>query len=61
MLGFLTDQVKGLGDGNILETANFLGFQAPKKLKLNWLTKRMGSDSFTIRDEWIYWTHERVS
>ena len=53
MLGFLTNQVKGPRDGDILEATNLMGFRAPEKFKLNWLTKRMGSDSFTIHDEWI--------
>ena len=35
MLGFGTDKVKGLGDKDLLETANFSRFKAPKKLKLN--------------------------
>ena len=43
----------------VLETEMFwrvlisLGSWAPKKLKLNWLAKRMGSASFTICDERI--------
>ena len=49
MLGFGLDKVKGLGDGNLLETIDVFRFWAPKKLKLNWLAKRVGSDSFTIR------------
>ena len=61
MLGFGTDKVKGLGDGQILETTNLSGFRAPKKLKLGWLAKGMGSDSFTIRDERIQQAHKRVS
>ena len=51
MLGFGLDKVKGLGDGNLFKTIDVFGFWAPKKLKLNWLAKRMGSDSFTIRGE----------
>ena len=61
MLGFGTDKVNGLGDRNFLETANFSGFRAPKKHKLDWLAKGMSSDSFTICDERIQQTHERVS
>ena len=51
MLGFPIDQIKSSRDGDILEAANLLGFRASEKLKLNWLTKRMGSDSFTICSE----------
>ena len=52
-MSFGFDEVKGLGDRNLLETINVFRFWAPKKLKLNWLAKRMGSDSFTIRGERI--------
>ena len=51
MLCFGFDEVKGLRDRNFLEIANLSRFWAPKKLKLNWLAKMMGSDSFTICDE----------
>ena len=51
MLGFGFDKVKGLGDRNLLETFNVFRFWVPKKLKLDWLAKRMGSDSFTICDK----------
>ena len=60
MLGFGTDKVKGLGDKDLLETANFSRFKAPEKLKLNSLAKGMSSDSFTICDEMIQQTHEKV-
>ena len=53
MLGIGLDKVKGLGDGNLFETIDVFRFWTPKKLKLNWLAKRMGSDSFTIRGERI--------
>ena len=53
MLGFGTYEVQGFGDKNFLETTNFSRFWVPKKLKLDWLTKGMGSDSFTIHDERI--------
>ena len=53
MLGFSIDKVKGLGDKNFLEATDFSRFQTPKKLKLNWLAKGMGSDAFTIRGERI--------
>ena len=53
MLGFGTNKVKGLGDRDIQENTDFSGFWLPKELKLNWLAKRMGNDSFTIRDERI--------
>ena len=53
MLGFPIDQIKSSGDGNILKAANFSRFWASEKLKLNWLTKRKGSDSFPICSEWI--------
>ena len=53
MLGFGLDKVKGLGDGDLLETIDVFRFRAPKKLKLNWLAKRVGSDSFTIRSKRI--------
>ena len=53
MLGFGFDKVKGLGDRNLLETINFFRFWAPKKFKLDWLAKRMGSDPFTICSERI--------
>ena len=53
MLGFGFDEVKGLGDGNLLETIDVFRFRTPKKLKLDWLAKRAGSDSFTIRGERI--------
>ena len=49
MLGFGFDKVKGLGDGNFFETIDVSRFWVPKKLKLDWLAKRMGSDAFTIR------------
>ena len=49
MLGFPIDQVKGSRDGDILETANLSSFWAPEKLELNWLAKRRGSDSFTVK------------
>ena len=58
MLDFGIDQVKGLGDKDFLEATNFSKFQAPKKLKLDWLARGMGSDSFTIHDERIQRTHE---
>ena len=61
MLDFGIDQVKGLGDKDFLEATNFSKFQAPKKLKLDWLARGMGSDSFTIHDERIQRTHEWVS
>ena len=61
MLGFGINQVKGLGDKYFLEATNFSGFWAPKKFKLDWLAKGMGSDSFTIHDKGIQQTHERVS
>ena len=61
MLGFSIDKVKGLGDKNFLEAIDFSRFRTPKKLKLNWLAKGMGSDAFTIRDERIQQTHEMVS
>ena len=61
MLDFGIDQVKGLGDKDFLEATNFSKFQAPKKLKLDWLARGMGSDSFTIHDERIQQTHEWVS
>jgi len=51
VLGFGFDEVKSLGDRDILETIDVFRLWAPKKLKLNWLAKRMGSDSFTIRGE----------
>ena len=57
MLGFGIDEVKGLGDRNFLETTDLSRFWAPEKLKLNWLAKRMGRDSFTISDEWVQQTH----
>ena len=57
MLDFGIDQVKGLGDKDFLEATNFSKFQAPKKLKLDWLARGMGSDSFTIHDKRIQWTH----
>ena len=53
--------VKIFRNRNFLETLNLFRFWVPKKFKLNWLAKRMGSDSFTIRDERILQTHERVS
>ena len=53
MLGFGFDKVKGLGDENLLETIDVSRFWTPKKLKLDWLAKRMGSDTFTIRGERI--------
>ena len=53
MLGFGINQVKGLGDKDFLQATNISGFWAPKKLKLDWLAKGMGSDSFTIRDKGI--------
>ena len=58
MLDFGIDQVKGLGDKDFLGATNFSKFQAPKKLKLDWLARGMGSDSFTIHDERIQRTHE---
>ena len=58
MLDFGIDQVKGLGDKDFLEATDFSKFQAPKKLKLDWLARGMGSDSFTIHDERIQRTHE---
>ena len=58
MLDFGIDQVKGLGDKDFLEATNFSKFQAPKKLKLDWLARGMGSDSFTIHDERRQRTHE---
>ena len=58
MLDFGIDQVKGRGDKDFLEATNFSKFQAPKKLKLDWLARGMGSDSFTIHDERIQRTHE---
>ena len=61
MLGFGLDKVKGLGDGNLLETTDVFRFWAPKKLKLNKLAKRMGSDPFTIRGKRILQTHEWIS
>ena len=54
MLGFCFDKVEGLGDGNLLETIDVFRFRAPKKLKLNWLAKRVGGDTFTIRGERIF-------
>ena len=51
MLGFSIEQIKCSGDRDILEAANLPMFQALKKLRLNWLTKRMGSDSFAICDK----------
>ena len=53
MLGFGFDKVKGLGDRNLFETIDVFGFWAPKKLKLDWFAKRMGSDAFIIRGERI--------
>ena len=58
MLDFGIDQVKGLGDKDFLEATNFSKFPAPKKLKLDWLARGMGSDSFTIHDKRIQQTHE---
>ena len=58
VLGFGIDEVKGLGDKDILETVDVFRLWAPEKLKHNWLAKRMGSDSFTIRDKRIQQTHE---
>ena len=43
---------------DFLEATNFSKFRAPKKLKLDWLARGMGSDSFTIHDERIQRTHE---
>ena len=40
-------------DRDFLEATDFSGFRAPEKLKLDWLAKRMSSDSFTISDERI--------
>ena len=50
---FGSQRIEGLGDRNILEIANFSRFRTPKKLAFDWLTKRMGSDSFTICGERI--------
>ena len=50
---FGADKVKVVGNRNFLETLNLSWFRVPEKLKLNRLAKRMGSDSFTIRDERI--------
>ena len=61
MLGFGIDEVKGLRDRDFLEIANLSWFWTSEKLKPNWLAKRMGSDSFTVRDERVQQTHERVS
>ena len=57
-IGF--DKVKVFGNRNFLETFNLFWFWVPEKLKLNRLAKWVGSDSFTICDEWIQQTHERV-
>ena len=46
MLGFGTNKVQGLGDGDFLKTAEVSRFWTPKKLKLNWLAKGMGSDAY---------------
>ena len=61
MLGFCLDKVEGLRDRDFLETANISRLWTSKKPELNWLAKGMGSDSFTIYDERIQQTHERVS
>ena len=61
MLGFGLNKVKGLGGRDILEGTDFSRFWLPKELKLNWLAKRMGSDSFTIYGKRIQQTHKRVS
>ena len=50
---FGTDEVKVFRNGNFLETFNLFRFWVSKKLKLDWLAKRMGSDAFTIRGERI--------
>ena len=47
-MDFGSQRIEGLGDRNFLEITNFSKFRAPKKLEFDWLTKRMGSDSFTI-------------
>ena len=61
MLGLGLNKVKGLGDRDILEGTDFSRLWLPKKLKLNWLAKGMGSDTFIICDEMIQQTHEWVS
>ena len=53
MLGFGFNEVKGLGDRNFLEGFDFSRFWLPKKLKLDWLAKGMGSDTYTICGERI--------
>ena len=46
-------KVKVFGNRNFLEILNFFWLWVPEKLKLNRLAKWVGSDSFTICDEWI--------
>ena len=53
MLGFGSNKVKGFGDRDILEGTDFSRFWLPKELKLNWLAKRIDSDTFTICGERI--------
>ena len=60
-VGFGSQKIEVLGDRNILEITDFSGFRTLKKRKFDWLAKRIGSDTFTISDEMIQQTHERVS
>ena len=60
-MGFVSQKIEGLGNRYILEIGDFSRFRAPKKLKLDWLAKGMGSDAFTVSGERIQQTHERVS
>ena len=41
---FGSQRIECLGERNILEIADFSRFKTPKKLKLNWLAKGMGSE-----------------
>ena len=50
---FGSQRIESLGDRNILEITDFFGFRTPKKLKFDYLAKRMSSDSFTICGERI--------
>ena len=45
---FGSQRIECLRNRNILEVTDFSRFRTPKKLEFDWLTKRMGSDSFTI-------------
>ena len=58
---FGSQKIKVLGDRNILGITDFSRFRTLKKLKFDWLAKGIGSDTFTINDEMIQQTHERVS